>query len=610
MTRRHFPALAVLGLGLAALAWGLASLQMVFSVERAEAVAALDARRTALAFYAGKTVDMKLAELLERSLKRIDGAAADPLTPDNGLMLVKGGRQILPRPIQFMEGDSATATELYENLVRGQYAVDDDPDSPWAQRIHLLGRFTDALNAKDVARIEDSFRDILLQRAVFRLSAAREIPFMLALLEKFVEKSDPDPGLMRALLRDSVPAGPGREKIEGLQRALLNARPKFTRPDFDFLAARIVALSERSGVEHSSFSSMARLEPSEVMQGPIPSGAPPALVGLRWYVKQVDGEPHGILVDLDSMLAEVTTNMVDLGLLQVEDMVELAGVVEHVHPSDSLPVTVRMAGREKALREIKERYRMKTALVVFSGLTLTAALALLALAWRRKERFLAMKSDFVAAVSHELKTPLASARLMAETLERKLANSPEARDYPERMVKQIDGLSFMVENILSFNRLDKGGWMAQKSHVSLEDILVYIRTEIQNRSATPVEMALEGLEGATVEADPEMMTLLFMNLASNAVKHNDKERVRIVARRGEGSGLHILFRDNGPGLPNSEWEMVFTEFYRRKKQDGASSPGNGLGLAICRRIMTEHGGSIRIVSSGAEGTVFELSFSA
>lgn len=584
-------------------------MQLVFLRERAEAAEDLKARRTALTFYAGKTLHMKLAGAMERSLKRIHITAGDPLMPDDGLLLVKGGRQVLPRPVRYREGADTAATDLCESLVKADYAgMDDEPDSPWAKRVELFQRFSAALEMKDNKRIADTFRDILTQRAVFQLSAARDIPYMVALLDLFTEKSDPDPSLMRGLLRDSVPAGPGREKMEGLQRAMLMARDKFTRPDFDFLSARIITLSERSGVEHSNFSAMARLKPAEVIRGPLPSGAPPALMSSRWYVKQVDGEPHGIEVDLDSMLAEVTENMGELGLLQAGDRVEFDGPLEHIHPADLLPTAVWMEGWDRAQNDINKRYRMKMALVVFSGLAAAAALGLLALAWRRKERFLTMKSDFVAAVSHELKTPLASARLMAETLERKLAGSPEARDYPERMVRQIDGLTFMVENILSFNRLDKGGWTVRKSQVNLEETLAAMRAEIGFQSPGAVEVELEELEGVMVEADPEMMTLLFMNLANNAVKHNHRKKARIVVRRAKTKGVALIFSDNGPGLPPDEWEKVFTEFYRRKGSGGASTGGNGLGLAICRRIMREHGGSIRIASSGPEGTAFELFF--
>ncbi|MDH5638535.1 MAG: hypothetical protein OEZ04_08590, partial [Nitrospinota bacterium] len=154
MTRRYFPTLAAFGLGLAALAWGLASLQLVFVRERAEAAEELQARRTALTFYAGKTLHTKLAEAMERSLKRIHVTAEDPLMPDDGLLLMKGGRQVLPRPIRFMEGTEVRGSLLYKRLVKADYTdLDDEPDSPWGKRVELFGRFAAALGMKDNERI-------------------------------------------------------------------------------------------------------------------------------------------------------------------------------------------------------------------------------------------------------------------------------------------------------------------------------------------------------------------------------------------------------------------------------------------------------------------------
>ncbi|MDH4183136.1 MAG: sensor histidine kinase, partial [Nitrospinota bacterium] len=400
MNRRNIPGLAALGLGLVALAWGLASLQALFATERGEALAELEARRKALDFYAQKTLDMKLNQALERELKRIRDAAEDPLLPDDGLLLARAGLQVLPRPIIYRAGEEKPATELYQSLLVGRTSgLDDEPGSPWARRLELFSAFRVALSKRDTPKIERTFREILLLKAMFKLSAAREIPFTLALLEDFVENGSPDQDLMRAMLRDSLPAGPGREKIMGLQRALLTSREKFTRPDFDFLAGRIIALSEKSGVEHSNFSSQAQAAPTPSPAEPWPSGAPPMLVDSRWYVKDIDGDPHGVAVDLPLLLAAVADGMKELGLLAPEDSVALEGRLDHEQPAALMPVAVRLAKWDSALAAIARRYRLKTGLVFTTGFSAMAILALIAVAQRRKERFLAMKSDFVAAVS-------------------------------------------------------------------------------------------------------------------------------------------------------------------------------------------------------------------
>ncbi|MDH5637227.1 MAG: hypothetical protein OEZ04_01915, partial [Nitrospinota bacterium] len=126
---------------------------------------------------------------------------------------------------------------------------------------------------------------------------------------------------------------------------------------------------------------------------------------------------------------------------------------------------------------IDKRFRLKSSFVLSSGMlgVIIAALAILA-QWR-KARMTELKSDFVATVSHELKTPLASIRLLAETMEHGEESGSPTPGYPRRIVEAVDGLGFLVENILSFNRLGKDGWRLRKSFVSLGQAVAWAREE-------------------------------------------------------------------------------------------------------------------------------------
>ncbi|MGI9303143.1 MAG: sensor histidine kinase, partial [Gammaproteobacteria bacterium] len=233
------------------------------------------------------------------------------------------------------------------------------------------------------------------------------------------------------------------------------------------------------------------------------------------------------------------------------------------------------------------------------------AAAVLWAAWTRREhQILALKSDFVATVSHELRTPLASMRLMAETLERRLAGSDVARDYPQRLIREIDSLNFLVENILSFNRLEKGRWEPRVEDVRLSEIVRTLQQELSGATRACVKVQLEGASDLVVRADPELMKLLFLNLGTNACKYNDDDPVMICIQAEERDPIVIRMADNGIGIPDDQIEKVFSEFYRAEP----GGRGFGLGLAICRRIMELHAGQIRVADSSTNGTVFELSF--
>jgi len=107
-------------------------------------------------------------------------------------------------------------------------------------------------------------------------------------------------------------------------------------------------------------------------------------------------------------------------------------------------------------------------------------------------------------------------------------------------------------------------------------------------------------------ADPELLVLLFRNLAINAVTYNQRDPVEIEAdaRVDPDGSLEIRFRDNGVGLAPDERERIFAEFYRGRH--GAMARGSGLGLALCRRIAALHGGTIAVAESSREGTSFHL----
>jgi signal transduction histidine kinase len=229
------------------------------------------------------------------------------------------------------------------------------------------------------------------------------------------------------------------------------------------------------------------------------------------------------------------------------------------------------------------------------------------LTYRRRHRFLALKGDFVSAVSHELRTPLASIRLMAETLERRTRDVPGVRDYPARIVRDIDGLGFLVENILSFNRLSRGKWKPQRESVRLGDVVARLAAERDLWARRAAELTGDDLDRVVLRADRDLLKLLLTNLLRNACSYNERDpaRVRLSAVPRPAGGWIVRVGDNGVGIPTAEHERIFDDFYRARE---GSERGSGLGLAICRKVMEAHGGSVRVAESSPAGTTFELCF--
>ncbi len=389
-------------------------------------------------------------------------------------------------------------------------------------------------------------------------------------------------------------------------------------------------LAESAGAPYQAFLARVREETGEALALADP-GSPESdrsdtsdsadtsalVLGGRWVVAPAPGIPgrlHGVAVDLDGLLAAIGDEMRQLGLISDRDRVVAAR-----SPADLLPagrvatgdlrLQVTSPAWDQALGAIGARHALKTGLVAVSALFALAIVSLALVLQHRRHQLLELKADFVAAVSHELRTPLASMRLLGETLERRLAGHPAARDYPSRIVREADGLSFLVENILSFQRLEKGRQRSPgqgHSDVPLTELVDFLRSELELQVARPLRLEYHGPGELTLHGDGELLKLLFLNLARNACQYNAREPVVISITAGSDNGgcrLHV--RDNGWGLAPAETRKVFTEFYRARTE---GTRGTGLGLAICRRVMELHRGTIRIADTGPEGTTFELLF--
>jgi signal transduction histidine kinase len=659
LLRRVLPWLLGLGGGVLALVAGLLGLQSIFASEREQALDNLRGRRRALSQYAGQLFKEALEEKLAARREDLQRALKDPLVFARDLLYVHRGTQWLPRPVRFRPGTATPARDLYhrlEQLRRLPPAAPERGGAPAARRVpaakgdavapggapdlaaegprrtrtRLYLRFRAALVLGQRGRITRTFRDLLAHRARFLVAARWDLPFMLVVLETFSAYTTPDPDLMRDLLRDGLRYARGR-RMEGLQRRLLRQRHRFTRPDFAFLVDRLAALCGRHGVPAAAFLREAhrRRSPAVALPGALPG---PVLMRGRWYAVPEGNRIRGVRVEPPKILSDIAHRMRELHLVRGEDSLQ-APAWGGSHPLDDIAPAVRSPRWARQRAAIGHRYRLKTGLGVLTGLLALVVLGGALLFIRRRQRYVELKSDFVASVSHELRTPLSSIRLLSETLERKIRDHPDlperVRQYPGRILRDVEGLSFLVENLLSFNRLDKGRWTLRREPVPLAEVMADLEDDLD--TATPssrsVEIETEGVDDVVLDADPELMRLLWHNLGRNACQYNERDPVRLTLRaEPRGRMWHLWLQDNGVGIPQAERERIFQEFYRithdgrgsgrarsasgaRENHGGqvrAAVRGSGLGLAMCRRILRLHGGDLRVADTGPDGTTFEL----
>jgi signal transduction histidine kinase len=217
----------------------------------------------------------------------------------------------------------------------------------------------------------------------------------------------------------------------------------------------------------------------------------------------------------------------------------------------------------------------------------------------------AMKTNFVAMVSHELKTPLASISLVAQALARGRWKADQIGDYGEVLSKETSRLTRLVENLLSVSRIAESKPFYSFTRVDLRDVI----TEALSRLQTQVEEKQAGLQVAVASdlplltCDREAMTQVFENLINNALNYSDRlTSIQISAARHNGN-IHITLKDSGQGIPAKDIPHVFGKFFRARN---ASLSGTGLGLSIVRKVVEDHNGFVTIDSALGIGTIVSI----
>ncbi|OHB25637.1 MAG: hypothetical protein A2X84_05460 [Desulfuromonadaceae bacterium GWC2_58_13] len=219
------------------------------------------------------------------------------------------------------------------------------------------------------------------------------------------------------------------------------------------------------------------------------------------------------------------------------------------------------------------------------------------------------KAKFVAQVSHELKTPLASIREGAELLNDNVVgdlNEPQG-EIVEILCKSSRDLQKLIENLLGFSKVQAGAnsilELAEVAVIALiDDVLADHRTLVMKKKLN-LDLDVDSL---TVIADHDRLRTVIDNLVSNAVKFTPPGgRINILCRRNQG-GWFLDVADSGPGIPQEDRDKVFLPFYQGRLSSPGHVKGTGLGLSIAREIALAHGGDLSLVDGGPSGCRFRL----
>jgi signal transduction histidine kinase len=218
------------------------------------------------------------------------------------------------------------------------------------------------------------------------------------------------------------------------------------------------------------------------------------------------------------------------------------------------------------------------------------------------------RQEFVSNVSHELKTPLTSMKILADSL--LMQEEVPAELYKEFMgdiAEEIERENKIITDLLALVKMDKKAANLNIEPVDINDLLELILKRLRPIAAGKnIEMVLESFRPVTAEVDESRLTLAFTNLVENAIKYNRENGWVHVSLDADHKFFYVKVMDSGMGIPEESLDYIFERFYRVDKSHSSEIDGTGLGLAITKSAVLVHKGVIKVSSQVGEGTTFSV----
>lgn len=272
-------------------------------------------------------------------------------------------------------------------------------------------------------------------------------------------------------------------------------------------------------------------------------------------------------------------------------------------------VNVAMASGEQLAAAVQRRRVLEMALVGLSSLVVIAGLLVVVVAAARERKLSNLKSDFVANVSHELKTPLSLVRMFGELLQSGRVESEEKRrQYLQIIVGESERLGALIENVLDFAKVERGRQAYDFTLGNVGEVVTRAVDACRVRAERDgVELDLDIAPGLpAVRLDERAIEIAVINLVDNALKYAADGRRAAVAVRRSDDGIEIRVTDQGPGIPSEDRKRIFERFVRGKHAQGKQVRGSGIGLALVKHIAEAHGGKAWVEDAPTHGSVFVI----
>jgi two-component system phosphate regulon sensor histidine kinase PhoR len=222
----------------------------------------------------------------------------------------------------------------------------------------------------------------------------------------------------------------------------------------------------------------------------------------------------------------------------------------------------------------------------------------------------AFRREFIADISHELKTPLFAAQGFVLTLLDGAIDDENVRyKFLKKAAKSLEGLSVLVQDLLTLSQIESGDIVMQFENFDLQELVQDVIDQLEEKARKRdihVSIAQMHEGGVFVYADYPRIGQVITNLISNAIKYGNDEGKVLIDLQNEGSHILVSVSDDGPGIAREHLRRIFERFYRVEKSRSRKQGGSGLGLAIVKHIVEKHNAQINVISEVGKGTTFSF----
>ena len=309
-----------------------------------------------------------------------------------------------------------------------------------------------------------------------------------------------------------------------------------------------------------------------------------------------------LVVDADGNVLRTTPRAEALGLvrrdaLAVVDVYELIRACAERGVAQDREIRVRRPPLGRGMLDLK------ATVAPLTGGTYVVLVEDLA----EERRVDAVRRDFVANVSHELKTPVGALALLAEAILSSAEDQESVQRFAERMIVESSRLASLINDIIELSRLQGDDPLARAAVFEIDSVIVQAVDEVRPfADARGIELVVIGAPGAEMVGDRQQVLTALRNLVSNAVTYSpDHTRVAVAARTDSGM-VEIDVKDQGIGIASHDLDRIFERFYRADPARSRATGGTGLGLSIVKHVCENHGGDVAVWSESGVGSTFTL----